>query len=474
MVEPDLSVFFAPSLTYTRRIVGVGNSVTFKKVRLYDNSMPHEGRPAVCIPAGMTSRVMAILKSEKFDVAFVDRRQLILPEPDLSRVDTPDDAQVDMLAAIITSDHGIIESPTGSGKSWVIRQICKIWPNSNVIIVIPGKVGGELLRQTYQELLRYFHSGEVGMVGMGKRDIRSRITVCMDRSLMHANLKDCRILLFDEVHHAAAPSVATLLSSVTNARRFGFSASPMGRSDQSDLGTVALFGEVIFKASYKQIESSGRVVPIRVLWLNTDKILPRSLSLFSDRDREYPTTMVERHLIWKNQERNRMIAGAVAAIRKDIRDDIQILIIVKTVEHAVHLGYFLPDFTLVYGSMDPKKRARYERDGLICSGKHPITAAERKKYQETFKSGELKRVIATQVWSTGVDFPKLEALIRADAQASPIASTQIPGRVTRCSDGKEVGLVIDCSDGFYRTLEDRARRRRSAYASKGWLIEAWG
>jgi superfamily II DNA or RNA helicase len=111
---------------------------------------------------------------------------------------------------------------------------------------------------------------------------------------------------------------------------------------------------------------------------------------------------------------------------------------------------------------------------MIMEGKHPITAAERGKYKDEFRAGNLKRVIVTQIWGTGVDFPKLEVLIRADGQASTIASTQIPGRVTRCSDGKAVGLVVDCSDGFYRTLEDRARKRKSAYASKGWSIEEWG
>lgn len=473
MVEPDVSSFFSVPFTYTRR-VQQGMAFSYNKVRLYDSSMLHEGRRAVCLPAGLTTRATRILEHNGYKVSFVDRRPVLLPEPDLTKTESPDDAQIEMLAAIITSDHGIIESPAGSGKSWLIRQICRIWPDQNIIIIIPGKIGTDLLRQTYQELLTVLHAGEVGMVGGGRRDNKKRITVCMDRSIMHAELEKCRILLFDEVHCAAAPSVSESLTLVTNARRFGFSASPMGRSDQSDLATIALFGEVIYKASYKEIEASGRVVPVEVFWLNTDKILPRQLELFANPDKEYPVTMVDRHLIWRNDERNKMIAGAVQSLRKNMGDDLQILIVVKTVDHAINLGRYLTDFQLVYGTMKSSLKDRYESRGMLEKGKHPITAIEREAFKQAFRKGTLRRVIATQVWGTGVDFPSLEVLVRADGKSSPIDSTQIPGRVTRRADGKSVGIVVDCSDGFYKMLEDRARKRKSIYIGKGWKVKSWG
>lgn len=470
MVEPDISLYFKGELSYTRRIVQGMNRVSYKKVNCFDTSVLHEGRPAVCIPAGLTGRVLKIIKDEGMEAEVFDRRPEILPSPDLTVVDDLDDSQVEMLALIINSDHGIIEAPTGSGKSWLIRQVCKIWPGSNVVIVIPGKVGGDLFEQTYRDLLSHFPSTEVGMVGHGSRDAGKRITVAMDRSLQHVNIDGCRIMIYDEVHCASAPSVAKALTQFKNSRRFGFSASPLGRSDKSDLETIAMFGEVIYSASYKQIEKSGRVVPIEVRWVNTDSILPAQLKMFADPNRDYPTVMVERHLIWRNEARNQQLAAAVHSIQGELGPDTQILVVVKTVDHAVHLGKFLPDFRLIYGAMDPNDRVKYEKWGLIKEGEHPITAAERQRYRDEFHRGELKRAIATQIWGTGVDFPKLQVLIRADGQSSPIASTQIPGRVTRSSDGKERGLVVDFSDGFYHTLEDRARRRRAVYVKKEWTI----
>jgi len=470
MVEPDISVFFKGELSYTRRIVQGMNRISYKKVNCFDTSVLHEGRPSVCIPAGLTCRVLKILKAEGIESEVFDRRPKILPEPDLSNMDILDDAQVEMLALIINSDHGIIEAPTGSGKSWLIRQVCKIWPTSNVVIVIPGKVGGDLFEQTYRDLTGYFPSTEVGMVGHGSRDAKKRITVAMDRSLHHVNVNDCRILIYDEVHCASAPTVARALTWFKDSRRFGFSASPLGRSDRSDLETIAMFGEVIYSASYKQIEKSGRVVPIEVRWVNTDSILPEQLKMFSNPNKEYPKVMVERHLIWRNGARNQQLAAAVHAIQEELGEDAQILVVVKTVDHAVHLGTFLPGFQLVYGTMDPKDRVKYENWGLIKEGDHPITTVERQRYRDEFQRGELRRAIATQIWGTGVDFPKLQVLVRADGQSSPIASTQIPGRVTRSSDGKDRGLVVDFSDGFYRILEDRARRRKAIYVKKEWTI----
>ena len=465
VIEPDVSGVLASGLSYKKRIVE-GRVVSFRTVRCYDNTLLHEGRPSVCIPAGLTVRALRILAERGIETELTDRREFVLPNPDLSRLDVPDDAQIDMLAAIIDSDHGIVEAPTGSGKSWIIRQICKIWP-VNVLIVIPGKVGGELLRQTYLELLRCFPPSEVGMVGKGNRDSGKRITVVMDRSLHHANTRDCRILLFDEVHCAAALETARALATIRNARRFGFSASPFGRSDHADMETVSLFGEVIYSVGYREIQRMGRVVPIELRWVNTDRILPRDLSLFKG-EGPHDRLRVDRHLVWRNDERNAVIAAAVNRVRDEVGRDAQVLIFTATVEHAVFLGKLLPDFVLVYGEM--KNREKYERWGLIPPGAHPIGHDERTAYREDFRSGKLKLAIATHIWGTGIDFPSLQILVRADAQASPIASTQIPGRVTRCSSGKEKGIVIDFSDGFFSVLDDRARRRKSSYSSKGWTI----
>jgi len=90
--------------------------------------------------------------------------------------------------------------------------------------------------------------------------------------------------------------------------------------------------------------------------------------------------------------------------------------------------------------------------------------------REQFETGELKRVIATDVWATGVDFEALQVLYRVDARESQILDTQGPGRVSRIhpASGKEYGEVIDCLDAFDKTLKRKSETRKRHYAALGW------
>ena len=121
-------------------------------------------------------------------------------------------------------------------------------------------------------------------------------------------------------------------------------------------------------------------------------------------------------------------------------------------------------------AMDPNDRFRWERDGMLPKGVHPINLKQREQLQKDFREGRIKRAIATGVWGTGVDFPSLNVLIRADSQAGKIPSTQLPGRVTRADGVKALGIVVDFDDVFNGPLAGRAERRLTEYRRKGWAI----
>jgi superfamily II DNA or RNA helicase len=169
------------------------------------------------------------------------------------------------------------------------------------------------------------------------------------------------------------------------------------------------------------------------------------------------------------------VANAARWALNQFGDDIQILITVSTVEHLVHLSKFLPDFTVCYANMSGADKDKYVRWKLIDPNAHPISARERAGIESAFEEGRLRRCIATAtsggVWSTGVDFPHLNVLIRADAQAAPILNTQIPGRVSRTAEGKNCGILIDFDDCFNDLLKRRAKRRLSSYRGKKWEIK---
>ena len=355
----------------------------------------------------------------------------------------------------LTSDFTVHHN---SGKSFVIRLLCELYP-VNIIICTPFTA---LLRGMYEELSEILTPNELGLVGDGSWELGRRVTLTTDRSLIKCDLAKCRIFIFDEVHRAASKETSKVIASIRGARMFGFSASPYGRSDKADLETEALFGPRICRVTYQEAQESGSVAPVRVLVYSCERM--RSVNFAT-------SSALERHGVWRNPDRNRLIAQAVQEAQDRIGDNAQILISVKTVEHAVDLKRYLPDFELVYAGMSPDKKRRWIRDRLLPDDYKTLDSKSREVLRKRFASGELQRAIATGTWSTGVDFPKLDVLIRGDGMPGKIPSTQIPGRVTRIADGKNAGYVVDFDDSFNTSLNNRALRRLQIYKRKGWEVE---
>jgi late competence protein required for DNA uptake (superfamily II DNA/RNA helicase) len=106
--------------------------------------------------------------------------------------------------------------------------------------------------------------------------------------------------------------------------------------------------------------------------------------------------------------------------------------------------------------------------GLIEGDFAPMTDRRREDLRLAFEDASLRRVIATDVWSTGVSFDRLAVLLRADARSSTIKDEQIPGRVSRTHPDKPAGLVIDCDDSFDQGFSRAFQSRKRNYRSKGW------
>lgn len=458
-MTPSCLPLLAEELTYVKRVQkgGKQNDVEYQTIKLFQ-----EVNGSLLVPAGLLSRIAGLLKAANIPIQYQDQRQLspCVLNPDLSKLEPLRERQDEVLAAIMVNDMGIIEVPTGGGKSFLIRQICRIWSQCRIVICTYSK---DIINMFHRELMELIPPDELGLVMTGSCQLGRRVTCVVDRSLMKLNLSEVDIFIYDEVHRAAAPCTRDAIYTCRNARMYGFSASPTGRSDGADLETEAMFGPQVARLTYEEVQRTGSIVPMLVFKVACSDLPPiNALTKLS----------VERNGLWRNQARNQRIADMVAWLGHHFDPDQQILISVKSVEHAVFLGQHLPDFTLVYGAMDTDKRLRWERDRLIKPGVHPLTANLREQYREDFRVGKLRRVIATSVWSTGVDFPGLSVVIRADGQGSNIQGTQIPGRATRSNDGKKAfGILIDFDDEFHSTLGRRAEQRFRLYRKKGWASE---
>jgi superfamily II DNA or RNA helicase len=453
--------FLLDALTYYERkfdYVG-GSGLDYIDRKIY---CPGPVDQTLIIPIGMVPRVAAGLRDQgylpirvaKTLVAATDLRKEGYLDWDALHRDFkiyPD--QEELLTKVVSADGGIISAPTGAGKSVCIRMICALYSKAKIHVVTKSAT---LADEIFNDLVTVVP--QLGRVGGGHKNLESRVNVFVADSLHHGE-GDADIVLADEIHQLVAPKYAEKFSQYTRARIFGFSASPTGRQDGRDIVAEAICGPEIHTMSYQDAANAGRVVPITVEWLR--------ISEGPDVSGMTNPAYKERIAIWQNDFRN----GIIAARAWETDPEEQVLIIVKTIDHAVRLKKLLPQYELAYAAngMDQKRLQTYIRDGYLPEDEPLMTPKRLSEMRQKFASGEIKKVISNYVWSTGVNFRNLAVLIRADAAASKISDIQIPGRVCRRIPGaKESALMVDCFDDWDPGFRRKSQSRWRNYQEKGW------
>jgi len=296
------------------------------------------------------------------------------------------------------------------------------------VVVTPGVDLAKKNAQALEDILG--NERDVGLVCTGIRDFSDDVQVITPESLHNIDLKNCGLLLYDEVHTLSS-SRADSVMEATHAIRYGFSATPTGRCDGADLVVEGCFGPIVYKKTYQEAVEDGAVVPIEVIWIPTS--MPRRWRQFKTRDGTY------RNGVWNCGDFHQLTKN----ILDKIPEDMQTLAVVDKLSHMDNLLQYAPELAYVHGS---------ERDkDLVKLEPKTLKGIPRKKREEIYKlveSGEAMRVVSSGIYRTGVDFPKLAVLLNLAGMQSSIINTQLPGRTGRTSDGKDCAFLIDFWHGW--------------------------
>jgi superfamily II DNA or RNA helicase len=418
----------------------------------------YDAKGRLAVNAGFLSRLGKLLRESGYRVMYQDttppRRQLAINREAVTRRLSYRARQEECLEAILGNRCGQIWAVPGFGKMVMMTMVCLALQDAKIHITTKRK---DIVQKIVQMIGKYMPCGQVGG-GVCKPG--PRVTVYTADSL-HKSPADADVLLVDESHELMADRAASHLMRYKFSRNYGFTASPEGRFDGSDARLEAIFGQPIFELYYPEAVELGLVVPLEVEWCDVPMTYNPCMGARNDVTRK-------RHGIWRNPVRNEIIARKVASF-----PDQQVLVLVDTVEHAVYLGSLLPEAQLVYASMEEDDLRRYQRQGLLPDNFRIMDRRERERARDAFEKGEIRLAVATGVWAVGVDFTKLQVLIRADAGASEIASIQMPGRVSRLNqaDGKEVGIVCDFHDGFDSSYRQKAMAEVIVAETGAWADE---
>ncbi len=364
--------------------------------------------------------------------------------------------QKECLETIIKKPCGIIQAPTGFGKTYLLGLLCNAFPKEKIHICTKSV---KLVKEIYQRLSKVVDS--IGMVGGGKRELDKRVTVFTVDSLEYSR-GDAPFFIYDECHTAAGPSyIDKIMKIYPYARRYGFSATPSGRSDGADDILEMLFGPLIFRMTYDDGVQNGLISKIKVRWLQCASAPTHGLNCRSKVYRD-------RYCLWENKARNKLIADDIHTHYSDTK----VLVLVATVAHAFALRQYLPEFEVNYSSMPSDTFNDLVKKGLIDKDYKPLKTKDKEQLFQDFLSGKVKRVISTDVWNTGIDVPDLAVVYNVSGRVSKILNTQGAGRASRLFSGKEYGQVVDIQDRFGEYL-GFSHSRYKTYKKLNWEQEGF-
>ena len=317
--------------------------------------------------------------------------------------------------------------PTGSGKSTVIGKIASnAYHQGKRIVLLAHR--GELIEQMIRDLKAVDPSipdSDIGIVRAEEDDHHCPIVGATLQTLGTARRRNSLgkrdVILWDEVHHAAAEGFHTTFNELggyaDEALMCGFTAT-MRRTERGRIG----LGDVIQKISYEK--------DLRWAIENGFLIRPKGLTVrLEDLNALNDVRTVAGDFVQTDMQRVMEAASSyvVDAVKMHAANR-RPIIFAASIEaaHAITAALNEADYPAV-----------------------AVTGAqrfdERAELYAAYRAGFTRALVTVMVLTEGADFPMCDCVVLARPTRSPNLYTQMIGRALRLHPGKEDALVLDLS-----------------------------
>ena len=408
---------------------------------------------------GMDYReIVQTLKAE--NVPFQDKAAEFLKlELGFAREIEPYPHQKDALAAWKKAGRcGVIEVPTGGGKTFIAQMALRDTPRS-ALICVPTL---DLLAQWYAGLVAAFPDANIGMLGGGSKDETPILISTYDSAAIHAENLAGRygLLICDEVHHLPSDWTRAIAEMCIAPYRLGLSAT-LKRSDGRERDLDGLIGPVVYSISPNELAGTTLAdyqdVVIKV------KLSPSEQQRYDDlirqRNEFLRLSNIKLGTIegWKQfimnsgspQGRAAMLAHREAkSLAYGTEGKLRVLEEILANHPDARTLIFVNDNATVY---------RISREFLIPAITHQTSAKERVAILDKFRSGEYQYLVSGQVLNEGVDVPEASVAVVLSGTATEREHIQRLGRILRKSEGKRAVLYEVITEG---TTEERVSQQR--------------
>lgn len=376
----------------------------------------HTKKGQILIPRGFSSHCIRFLASKGFKVVLDDRTRK-LPDVDFTFQASLRPFQQKAVSAILSRRFGVLNAPTGSGKTIMALQVIAERKQPALAIVHTK----ELLYQWRDRVIDFLGipQEEIGLIGDGKKQIAPRITIAIVNSLykcLDEVTDKTGFLVVDECHRTPAKTFTEAVEAFESMYMLGLSATPYRRDGLTKVIHFYL-GSTVYNISPRELQKQNQIMSAELVVRKTGFDYN-----YQDDYQEMMTALVE------DTDRNSIIASDVV----DYAAKEQGIALVLS-ERKTHCQVL---FDLV------------SKNNVICrllTG--DVSAGERKAIVEELNQGKVRALVATsQLVGEGFDLKALSAIFMATPVRFSGRVKQYIGRILRMTQGKTKATIYDYLD----------------------------
>src|SRR6266487_4465053 len=363
---------------------------------------------------------------------------------------------------------GCVVLPTGSGKTVIGIKAIEI-VNSASLIIVPTI---DLMDQWTSVLSKYFTNMKIGNLGGGADDIQAITVSTYDSAYIRAaNLGNkFAFIIFDELHHLAAPGYRSIAEQFASPFRLGLTAT-IEREDNLHKDLPRLVGGgIVFQAHAGDLARDKHLASYEIERRQIE-MLPEEIDVYKKNFGVYQISLKKlglrmnytgafRRLIMMSG-RNSIAREAILARNKAMdvalnsKSKIEELRKILSENKGLKTIIFTQHNKLVFEISD-----RF----LIPFITHKSSKAERQDALNGFKEGRYNALVTSKVLDEGVDVPDAELGIIVSGTGSSREFIQRLGRLLRPkSDSNKKAKLIEIISSGTREIGTSTKRKKALH-----------
>lgn len=398
---------------------------------------PEPGR--LIVPRGFVNSLAAMAKRHDVPFTWKDETRE-LKSFDVRFNGRLRDYQERAVSKVLRRRFGVLEAPTGSGKTvMALSVIAK--RRQPTIILVHTRTLAEQWQQRVEQFLGT-PATRIGVIGNGRQEI-SDVTVATVQSLYKIadQIKDnFGQVVVDECHRCPSRTFTEAVTAFDTRFMLGLSATPFRRDKLTRLIYWHL-GDRVSSIDQGELTDTGAILPFTVKWVRTD------YRTRLDPSRQYSRMLSE---LVRDPERNRLIcieaaqqarsSGGIPLVLTDRKEHCRVIAQALDRDHGIAADVLIGD----------------------------LSEKARKKVVDRLNNGEGKTLVATsQLVGEGFDLPAVGSILLAAPMRFRGRLQQAIGRGLRPAPGQDHAEVVDFLDDKVGVLKAAAKSRMKTYHQLG-------